>query len=454
MATQRWIKVGGALATGTVGLLAQTVVSQGSDPITIARAGAGVAFGRSLEAASLNPALLTTLQDAASAHLALGRDSQGAFSTLQGNQHKSYSDDRNRFVLGGGASWTINPRLRLGVIVDQPFRRQVELKRDSDARFLGDRLSIAGRRVEAQLGWSPEGRPELSFGAGLGFTRVELEMGSTLRAAVPLNPTQASSPSNPVTDVTEFQLREKGSKIVPAYTLGARWALSTRWTLGASYESGVKTSIISEASTHGSLTVYDYDGYSLPVVGAADRANALMGSSQVQQGSGDLKLPSRLTFGVRQRVNQLFTWEADVRLTFGGTSLPTFASLQTPSGTVSAPSQMAEGGSNKALFILGEVAMTKSWTLRGGLALESSSLDASKGNPLLATGAQSTFSGGAGYKIWGGELSLGYQYHYLRQQDRQDLAGSWGALGFRSSNALVRYEGVGHLLSLGFRRSF
>jgi hypothetical protein len=49
------------LAAGTA-LPAQGLLGvPASDPAGIARSGAGVAFGRSLEAASLNPALLVTL---------------------------------------------------------------------------------------------------------------------------------------------------------------------------------------------------------------------------------------------------------------------------------------------------------------------------------------------------------------------------------------------------------
>lgn len=454
MATRQWIKVGAALAAGAAGVMAQNVVAQGSDPVTVARAGAGVAFGRSLEAAALNPALLFTIQDSRAGYMALGVDSQASFTTLQGNQHKSYSDDRNRVIETLGAAWSLSSGFKLGFVLDQPFRRQIELKHDSDARFQGDKLALMGRRMEAQLAWSPEGRPEWSFGVGLGLTRVELELGSTLRAVVPLDPTQPVGTTNAVADIAEFQLREKGSKIVPSYTLGARWAVGTRWTLGASYQSGVKTSLVSEASRVGSLWLYDQDGFSRPTVGAGARANTLFSLSQVKQGGGDLKLPSRLTFGVRQRLNQLFTWEADLRFTLGGTAMPTFASLQTPSGNVPAASSLQEGKGTQALLLAGEVTLSKLWTLRMGASLESAALAQERGNPLLATGSQATFSGGAGYKVWGGELSLGYQLHYPRKQDRLDLAGDWAQAGFRSSNSVVRYEGVGHLLTLGFRRSF
>lgn len=454
MATRQWIKVGAALAAGAAGLSAQSLFGPGSDPVSISRSGAGVAYGRSLEAAGLNPALLTTLTDARSAYLALGLDSQGAFTTLQGNQNKSYSDDRNRAIQALGAAWVLRPGLAVGFVLDDPFRRQAELRTDSEARFLGDQIEVMSRRLEAQAAWTPEGRPDWSFGVGVGVTRVELGLGSAVRAVVPLDPTQPESAGNPAADITEFRLREKGSKVVPTFTLGARWAVSPRWTLGASFQSGIKADLLSEASLKGSPVAYDSDGFSAPTAGAYGRAATFLGLSQIQHGTGDFKIPPRLTVGVRQRLNQLFTWEADLRLTFGGVAYPTFAAMQTPNGAVTAPAPLPEGGSTRALLLMGEVTLGKYWVVRGGASLESAALSEDKSSPLAPTGAQAAFSAGAGLKVWGGELSVGYQYRNPRKQDRFDLAGDWAQSGFRPNNSFMRVEGVGHLFALGFRRAF
>lgn len=448
------MKAGAALAMAAAAVSAQSLNSAGSDPVTVGRAGTGVAYGRSLEAAGLNPALLVTLSEARSGHVALGLDSQASFTTLQANQAKAYSSDRNNFAGGFGAAWVLRPGLAFGLRADQPYRRSIELPRSSGARFLGDRFSLSSQRMEFQAAFSPEGRPEWSFGAAVGLMKVDLELGSTLRAAVPVDPTQPLGPGNPVRDLAEFGLRERGSKTVPTFTLGLRWALSTRWTLGASFESGVKAEVISEAARHGDRVLYDQDGTSAPTAGAAGRAEVLFANSAVRPGGGELRLPPRITLGLRHRVNQLFTWEADFRWNLQGAAFPTFASLQTPSGQVAAPQSLKEGKGTQGLMLMGEFALGKLWTARIGAGLESASQRQEDSSPLVASGAQSIFGFGAGYKLWGGELNFGYQYRNPRKQDRSDLAGQWGATGYRSVGSVMRIEGVGHLGVIGYRRTF
>ena len=67
----------------------------------------GQAFGRSLEAASLNPALLPTLEDRVSAYLAFGMELQEGQTSLQSNQRVLVGADRNRFLpaFGAGLTW-------------------------------------------------------------------------------------------------------------------------------------------------------------------------------------------------------------------------------------------------------------------------------------------------------------------------------------------------------------
>ena len=93
------------IGVGTLGLLAglgaprlvaQSWALPASDPVSIARSGTGVAYGNSLEAAGLNPALLATLRDGNSAYLALGLEMEAAQTTLQSNQQTYYSSDRSR----------------------------------------------------------------------------------------------------------------------------------------------------------------------------------------------------------------------------------------------------------------------------------------------------------------------------------------------------------------------
>ena len=436
-------------------LAAQGVRVEGSDPVTIGRVGTGIAFGRSLEAAGLNPALLVTLQDATVAHLALGAELQAQSATPLNNQLRTFSDDRNRSLTGFGLAHRLAPNLTWGVKVDQPFARHLELRATGSSRFLGDQIALDSHRAEAQLGWSPVGRPEWSFGLGVGVTRLSFELGSVVRAGIPVDPSQPASGGNPVQGLAEVALREKGSKVVPSWTLGARWALAPRWTLAATLEAPLKASLgLSAAFKPSYLRTYDNDGFSVPALGTDARAQALVANSSARAGQGDLTLPARATVGVRQRVNQLFTWELDLTWMGAGLRTPAFASMDTPSGAVLPPSSLPSGKASTTAKLGGEFTLSKDWTLRLGLSLDSGYRAAGEVEPLLGGASQSAFSLGAGYRVCGGELNAGYQYRLNRDTDRLGLDGTWSASGFRSVATQTRVEGAGHLLSLGFRRSF
>jgi len=93
---------------GAPRLAAQSWALPASDPVGIARSGAGVAFGNNLEAAALNPALLATLRDGNSAYVSYGMELQAAQATLQANQQVQYSVDRNRSLPALGAGLRIS----------------------------------------------------------------------------------------------------------------------------------------------------------------------------------------------------------------------------------------------------------------------------------------------------------------------------------------------------------
>ena len=75
---------------------AQSMGLPASDPVGIGRSGTGVAFGTSLEAATLNPALLVTLREPRSAYLGAGLEIQKAELTLEPDGGDLSSSDRNR----------------------------------------------------------------------------------------------------------------------------------------------------------------------------------------------------------------------------------------------------------------------------------------------------------------------------------------------------------------------
>ena len=101
-----------------------------------------------------------------------------------------------------------------------------------------------------------------------------------------------------------------------------------------------------------------------------------------------------------------------------------------------------------------EIELGKFWTLRSGLFLDQRSVEESAAEPLLGGARTAAFSFGAGYKMWGGELSLGYQYRQSEDQDTRRMDGVWSSAGYRATGTRGRMEGMGHLLALGFKRSF
>ncbi|HJW33060.1 MAG TPA: outer membrane protein transport protein [Holophagaceae bacterium] len=444
-----------ALVGGASALSAQGIQVQGSDPVTIGRGGVGVAFGRSLEAAGQNPALLVTLQEDRSAHVAFGLESQAGTQTAENNQERFWTSDRNRLLSAFGFAQRLSPSLAWGLKLDESFQRHSELRMGAPSRFQGDAISLSAHRLEGQAAWSPAGRPELSFGLGLGVTRIGLELGNTIRAGIPQDPTQPAGFSNPYSGLAEISLREEGNAISPSWTLGARWALSSRWTLGATLESPLSANVdMTGRYRPETLRVMASNGYGTPLSGTDARAYQLVGTSGVRAGNGDVKLPARFTLGLRQRQSQLLTWEVDVKWMGAGLQMPTFAALDTLSGPVGAPNRLGSNRSSLALKGMGEFTLSRAWLLRIGVGVATGYRQDGQVDPMLGGAAQSTFSVGGGYKVWGGELSAGYLYHMDRDTDRRGLEGTWDSLGYRASATKVRVEGSGHLLSLGFRRTF
>jgi hypothetical protein len=74
--------------------------------------------------------------------------------------------------------------------------------------------------------------------------------------------------------------------------------------------------------------------------------------------------------------------------------------------------------------------------------------------PLLGGAPTSAFSIGAGYRIWGGEVNLGYQFRQSQDGDTRQGDGVWSSTGYRNTGTRIRLEGMGHLMALGFKKTF
>ena len=447
------IGAGLLVSAGSLPLMAQSMALPAADPVGIARSGAQVAYGFSLEAASANPALLAALKEKRSFHFALGLDLAALQQSLESNQTTYQSAERNRSLTAFGLAARLSPRLSLGLKLDQPFMRHADLASGAPTRYQGAGIDLSTRRLEGQAAWSLT--PAISLGVGLGVARLAYDASSLMRLGVPLDPSQAASPSNPVSGLLEQRVDQSGHKVVPSYSLGFRWAISPRWTLGFTHQSGLEGNLGMQARfREPSLGLYANDGLSTAPIGAAARANSLLAVSRATSESATLKLPSQTTLGMRHRISPMLTWEADLRWTSAGLKVPSMAPVATPSGTVQAPIQLPQGKSHLGLLVSAEAELSKFWTLRAGLALEQRSIDENVIEPLLGGARNSAFSFGAGYRVWGGELNLGYQYRQSEDRDTRLGDGVWSSTGFRATGTRIRIEGMGHLLALGFKKSF
>ena len=436
-------------------LSAQSPQVPAADAVGVGRAGAGVAFGRSLEAATLNPALLTTLDGKGAFYAAAGWELQASQITLQSNQITAQTADRNRLLAGFGVAIKGTDQLSYGLKLDQPWERHGLLPADAPGRFLGRELDFGARRLEAQVAYELPSHPGLSFGLGLGVTRLSFTGINTVRALVPQDGSQPAGPGNPVLGLAEQSLTETGSATRPSFTLGARWAISPRWTLGATYQSRVTGDLSMSAGTFGDATYYGPNGYAPVPAGVSAQGATMLGLSAAQAGDGRFRLPERASLGVRNRVNNLFTWEFDLRATKGGLRMPGWASLDTPSGMERAPGQAPNAKHAIGFSTMGEVDLTKRIVLRGGIAYDPAFVPEDRTSAVLGGQAAATFGIGATYRIWGGELSAGYAYRQSKDAVvPQHADGNWDRNGYKPSDTPARIEGMGHLISLGYKLDF
>ncbi len=448
------IGMGLLLGVGALPVAAQSMALPAADPVGIARSGAQVAYGYSLEAAATNPALLASLKEKGGVYLSAGVEVSSTQQTLESTQQTLYSFDRNRTIGAFGLATRLTSTLILGLKLDEPYLRHGSLLDGAPNRFLGDGIDLSARRMEAQAGWALN--PNMSIGLGIGVARLSYASTSVMRFDVPNDPSLPVSAANPVNGLVEQRVGQSANKVVPSYSLGFRWAFNPRWTLGFAHQSGLKADLDMKAGFRdANLGLFANDGLSTAPIGADTRATTLLALSQpLAAGASTLELPSQTTIGVRHRNMPFMTWEADLRWTSASLRVPSFASVQTPSGLVSAPSELPHGKSHLGLNASTELELGKFWTVRAGLSLDQRSVDASYAEPLLGGAPTAAFSIGAGYKLWGGELNFGYQYRQSQDQDTTRLNGVWSSTGYRSIGTRARMEGMGHLIALGYKMSF
>lgn len=442
------LATGGALAAqGLLGLPA-------SDPAGIARSGAGIAYGRSLEAASLNPALLVTLPGKGAFFLSGGQEFQSGQDTLESNQQTFFSTDRNRLLPAFGAGWVLGRRLALGLKVDTPFLRHGKFGPGTSTRFLGDEANLVVRRAEAQVAFAL--REDFSLGLGVGVARIDYASGASLRVGVPADPTRPLGAGNLPLGLMEQQVRQEGTATVPSASFGLRWAVNPRWTLALAFQGPLEGDVKLKAEFGDRSQGYvATDGLSPAPLGIATQGAALRALSAPVAGRERLKLPLRAALGLRHRATNLFTWEVDLRYTDGeGIELPGPVGLATPSGTTFSPAGTYEGQPAVGVSLMGELALGKDWTVRGGLSIDQGLREDARLEPLWGGARAAAFSAGVAYRLWKGELSLGYQVRQAQDVDTRSLDGVWSITGYRATGTNSRIENSGHLYALGYKVAF
>ncbi len=438
----------------TPALSAQTISVLASDPVGISRSGAGVAYGKSLEAAALNPALLPTLEGRFQFYLAAGQELESAQVSLQSSQRTVYSTDRNRFVPAFGLAWKMGNSIGLGLKLDTPFLRHIRLNSETPVRFLGDELDLKAQRMEFQIGFAP--RNNFSVGLGVGFVKINTASGVSLRGLIPQDATRGASSTNPTEGVFEQRVSQKGSATAPTFSTGFRWAIGPRWTLGGAYQSTIRGTATQEARfADDPYSVYLNDGNSSPTTVLAAKAGTVLSLSRAVAGSDKVALPSRASIGLRQRVNQVFTWEADLRYLQGTQfEFPSHPSMITPSGAVRVPRPTSSFNNSVGLSLMGELKLSKSWVVRGGASMDQGLRKEEDVEPLLGGQRNAGFSIGFGWQVAGGELNFGYQFRQSQDQDPVNLVGDWGSTGYSSRPNTTRVEGMGHVFAIGFKKIF
>jgi len=434
---------------------AQAIWLPGSDPVNIARSGTGVAFGRNLEACSLNPALLATLPKL-SFYLSSGMEMQSSQITLPSNERTLYTSDRNRFMPAFGVGWRVSPKFALGLKLDTPFLRHAELPKESSSRFFGRAIDLKSQRTELQAAGAFT--DAFSVGASIGMTRLNYASSVSLRALVPGNGSLPAGDSNPAEALLETTVRQEGRVSAITYGAGFRYAVNSRWTVGGGFRSGAKgrpdlTAFIPQQD----LDLYNTRGFDSPhpPIGVEEQAQIVLDAAKANPGTGDLALPYRAQVGVRHRFNQLMTWEIDLHyIGASAIALPSQPTLDTPSGTVATLDRDVKYKDGMGISGMMEINMGRYWVTRCGFSLDPALRRNGEVDAILGGSKMAGFSVGCSYRLLGGELCAGYQFRQAMDKEADGMDGVWSAAGLRSSGTPVRIEGMGHIWSVGYRKSF
>jgi long-subunit fatty acid transport protein len=353
-----------------------------------------------------------------------------------------------------GAGWHFSPKLAFGFKLDTPYMRHLELPLESSSRFFGKAFDLKSMRGEIQAAYAIT--EAFSLGLSLGATRIDYASALSLR--LPIYPSYSVDDDNPAAEaLVETTVRQDGSVTAPTFAVGVRYAITSRWTFGGSFTSGAKGRPSLAASMAPEMDLYNTrgDSYPPPPLGSVDKVLELAPYMQPQPGVGDISMPYKIQAGVRHRLNQTTTWEFDVRyIGASAASLPTQPELYTPNGTAATLARDYVFRNGLAFSAMIEITVNKDWMARAGVSYDPDARDKTDIEPMLGGSRSAGFSLGFVRKALGGELSAGHQYRQTQDVIANNIAGSWSASGLRYTGTPTKVEGMGHLLSVGFKKSF
>ena len=104
--------------------------------------------------------------------------------------------------------------------------------------------------------------------------------------------------------------------------------------------------------------------------------------------------------------------------------------------------------------VTGEVQLTKRLTGRIGLATDPGLRNDPYVEPTLGGARSSGFSAGLGWRVFGGEVNVGWQIRQGQDRDVTSLDGVWKLSGYATTGTTTRVEGMGHLWAVGFKKAF
>ena len=399
MAKRMGMGVLGLLAgLGAPRLAAQSWALPASDPVGIARSGAGVAYGADLEATALNPALLATLRDRGGLYLAAGEEMQSSEATLQSNTQTLYSTDRNRFLPSLGFAWRLSPSLVMGMKLDQPFLRHAQMPLDYAGRFQGQALDLTTRRVEVQLGWAAS--PNWAFGASLGGTRIRYSWDNMVRTVI----LQPGTPATPL-GLMETDLHQGGTRTVPflfpGRPVGGQFPLDLRRNLRGRPRGHHAPERLLRLRPHQLLLAHRDPAASRRPVPPGPRRPVRQPAPARRRrhhppGQGRAGRAPAGEPGVHR--------ELDVRYVFGSsTQLPGYPSSTAPGGSpVSGSGESTSFRSGWGMSLMGELNVAKAWVVRIGASLDPALRDYTAVDPLVGGAKTSACPPASATSAWAG----------------------------------------------------